>query len=97
MITIKNKKKCDLFPYFGKAFSDTREVWIREDLPTTIKYSLILHEVFHIDDKAKGLIWREVKAISLGQVLYPLIGFFYTIYKSMTKARLTAYYRRYIK
>jgi len=93
MITIIEKTKDELEPRFGLARSKQREVYIREDLPKWIKMSVILHELYHIDDDATNVFWREIKAI-MSQLFMTFFGGIGCIFMSLSIKRLKFYIQR---
>jgi len=43
----------DLYPRFGLALPDKRQVYVRGDLPACVKRFVISHELYHLWDKDK--------------------------------------------
>lgn len=77
---IQYVKKEKLFPYFGIALYEGEKIYVRKDLPKSVKDFVLEHEKYHIYDyrrfKKTGrnypIIWWEVKASIYGFVKHPL-------------------------
>ncbi len=96
MIKIKFLPKEDLYPFFGKAINNQNIIYIRDDLPKWIKMSVIVHEIYHLDDLSQNTFYREVKAI-MAQLFMSFFGGIGCIVMSLTPSRLKAYYKKYVK
>lgn len=94
MITIIEKTKDDLGPKFGLSQPSQRKVYIRKDLPKWIKMSVIVHELYHIDDKSKNVFWREIKAI-MSQLFMTFFGGIGCVIMSLSTTRLKFYITRF--
>jgi len=89
-------KKEKLYPAFGRAYPEQGFVEIREDLPQITWDFIISHEYYHLKDKAKNWLWREVKANLHAGVRHP-IGFVVIVCMSFSKDRLNFYYNRFLR
>ena len=69
---IKFVQKSKLYPAFGRAYPGHDLIEIRSDLPKITRKFLISHESFHLRDKAKNWIWREIKANVYAGFLHPV-------------------------
>ena len=54
--------KWTLFPAFGKADPYTQTAYVRNDLPESVQSFVAAHELYHLRDKTKWWLWREIKA-----------------------------------
>ena len=54
--------KWTLFPAFGRADPHTQTAYVRNDLPKSVQSFVAAHELYHLSDKTKGWLWREIKA-----------------------------------
>lgn len=91
-------------PYFG--YTDipsgakyglpyAAKVYVRSDLPRSVRISVEAHELCHAADKDFGSQFdRERRAWWAGFKAHP-IGFFYGIVLSLTPERLGLYWRRW--
>jgi len=91
---IEYVKKEKLFPAFGLAKNNM--AYVREDLPKSVQAFILQHELYHLEDKAKNWIWREIKANLYGAFM-PFIGFIYCCVLSLSRDRLRHYYERFKK
>ena len=69
-------KKNMLSPKYGTAIKHKaggNSIWVREDLPEHIKAYVFAHELYHLHDKSKHWLWREIKATIAG-VVWPVWG-----------------------
>lgn len=87
-------EKKALFPKFGHADVQNQIAYVRADLPESVKKFVFAHEIYHLSDKAKWWVWREIKANIAGAIKHP-IGFIYCVIKSLAWYRLKFYYRRF--
>ncbi len=78
---------------FGVCLKDDT-IKIREDLPNCVKDFLIVHETYHISDKATNWIIRELKANWIGFKKHP-IGFLVTMIMSLSLCRWKYYWQRF--
>ena len=85
------KPKKEFQPKFGLSVDD--KVFIRDDLPYWVQMSVIVHELYHLNDKSKNKLGREIKAI-MAQLFMPLIGGIWCIFLSLSIYRLKYYYYR---
>ena len=51
-----------LYPAFGYAFPSRRIIFIGNWLPESLKNAVMEHEKYHLRDKSKNVLWRELKA-----------------------------------
>lgn len=85
--------KKELYPAFGRAFSDQETIYIRADLPDSVQKFIKDHEIYHLTDKTKWWVWREIKANIYGAIKHP-IGFVYCVFLSLSWYRLKFYITR---
>ena len=90
--TIKIVPKDQLQPLFGLAKDGV--AYVRGDLPRWVRMSVIVHELYHLDDSRKNVLLREAKAI-LSQLFMPLFGGIWCIVLSFSKGRLLYYLKRF--
>jgi hypothetical protein len=83
----------DLYPRFGLALPDKQVVYVRGDLPGSVKRFVIGHELYHLSDKAGWWIWREAKASVHAAFRHP-IGFVACVLMSLAPYRLRYYGQR---
>lgn len=93
-INIVSKDK--IYPAFGYAFPEKELIYIRVDLPYNLYKFVLSHEKYHITDKAKFWLWREIKANVVAAYKYP-IGFIECLIMSLTYDRFKYYVKRIIK
>ena len=86
-----NKKQ--LYPKYGYAVPSQQVVYARDDLPGFVKEFVIAHELYHLQDKAKWWVWREIKANIAGALKYPM-GFVICALMSLAPYRLWYYCKR---
>ena len=91
IIDYKNKE--DLVPKFGQAFPKENRIEIRKDLPQDVINFLIKHEKYHLIDRTKFWLWREIKANYFGAKNHP-IGFLFCCVLSLSFSRLKFYLKR---
>lgn len=88
-----------MYPYYGYTIVN-KGVWIRSDLPVSVKASVTAHEMQHYNDNAflDGRVWHwEMRAWIAGFKASP-IGFFQGILLSITDIeRISLYLKRIIK
>ena len=94
MIVYVNKEA--IYPRFGYADPETNTVSIRNDLPGSVRKFVTAHEVYHLEDKAKWWIWREIKANAYAGWKNPL-GLILCMLMSLAPYRLKYYWDRVIK
>ena len=87
-------KREALYPRFGYAVPSEQKAFVREDLPTCVEAFVTVHELYHLKDRAKWWVWREVKANMAGAFRHPM-GFLLCIGMSLSSARLGYYYKRF--
>jgi hypothetical protein len=83
----------DLYPRFGLALPEKNQVYVRKDLPESVKLFVISHELYHLGDKSQWWIWREAKANIHAAIRHP-IGFVACVLMSLAPYRLRYYWRR---
>jgi len=88
---IKIISKGELAPKFGLAKGGV--VYVREDLPKWVRISVIVHELYHLEDTRQNVLLREIKAI-LSQLFMPFFGGIWCIILSLSKERLLYYLKR---
>ena len=81
--------KEELDPMFGYAMPSEGVAYIREDLPARVKKFVIAHELYHLKDKARWWVWREIKGIIVragtsAQILISVVMVIY--FKQMLEA-----------
>jgi len=89
-----SKKK--LYPSFGAADIDKQIAYVREDIPESIKTFVKTHELYHLKDKTKFWLFREIKANLYAGFFHP-IGLLFTIIASLHPDRLRFYLDRFRK
>ncbi len=92
-INIKFVSKEELQPAFGRAYSGKNEILIREDLSLWTKMAVIVHEIYHLQDKRKNVLIRELKAIA-AQFFMSFFGSFIVVFRSLSYERLKFYFYR---
>jgi len=92
--TIIQVSKEDLYPAFGRANSKERTIHVRIDLPLSVYNFVVEHEVYHLEDKAKFWLWREIKANLHGAYEHP-IGFLRCVWLSLVPNRILFYIKRF--
>jgi hypothetical protein len=85
--------KKQLYPKFGYALPSKQVVYVRDDLPGLVKEFVAAHELYHLRDKAKWWVWREIKANTAAGCKHPM-GFFICALMSMAPYRLWYYWNR---
>ena len=83
----------DLYPRFGLALPERKQVYVRADLPDCVKRFVISHELHHLSDKAQWWICNEIKANAHAAIRYP-IGFVGCVLMSLAPYRLRYYAQR---
>jgi hypothetical protein len=68
-------------------------VYVRDDLPDSVKRFITSHEVYHLRDKAEWWIWREIKATGHAAIRHP-VGFMACMFMSLAPDRLRYYGQR---
>jgi len=89
-VILQDKK--ELFPNFGKA--EGGYAYVRNDLPAIVQTSVIAHELYHLKDTSRNVLWREIKANFVGMIHCPL-GFFLCCIMSLAPYRLKFYVDRF--
>ena len=87
--------KKDLYPRFGYAQPNRQIAYVREDLPNSVRKFVTAHELYHLRDKSKWWVWREIKANIAGALKHP-IGFLGCVMMSLAPYRLRYYWKRII-
>ena len=90
-VILLNKER--LHPRFGYAHPSKQMAYVRADLPKCVRAFVTFHELYHLKDKAKWRVWREVKATMYGGLRHP-IGFLACLLMSLTPHRLGYYLGR---
>jgi len=93
MIKIIYPTKSRLYPAFGEADTKRNIVYIRKDLPRVVKSFIREHELYHLKDKSKNWIWREIKSNFYGLIKHPL-GFIVAVIMSLQPYRIKLYIQR---
>lgn len=71
---IKYLPRAKMYPKFGEAIYPNT-VHIRADLPDDVMEFTKEHETYHLFDKSKNNLWRELKANAHAMCLEPWGGF----------------------
>lgn len=71
MIIIEKEKE-EIYPAFGLCFQDTQTIWIRKDLPYSVKKFVLKHEKYHMTDSSIPWFIREVKANLYALFFHPI-------------------------
>jgi hypothetical protein len=71
---IRRVARADLFPYYGYANPGLNTVWVRGDLPLSVHHFVLAHELYHLTDPEKNVLWREIKANMAALRQHPLGG-----------------------
>lgn len=90
---IKYVSKKKLYPAFGAADIKKNTAYVRKDLPKVVKKFVKEHELYHLRDKSKVVLWREIKATFYGLFKHPL-GFLLCLIMSLAPYRLKLYFNR---
>ena len=85
--------KSSLYPAFGVADVERQIAYVREDLPGPVREFVTAHELYHLKDRARWWVWREIKANAAGALKHPL-GFAACVLMSLTPYRLRYYRQR---
>lgn len=75
--------KDEMNAIYGRAVQNEDTAYINSSLWSWAKYSILVHEVYHLNDKSKNKLWREIKA-TFAQLFIPFIGGIYCIFKTLT-------------
>ena len=86
--------KWTLFPAFGKADLCTQTAYVRNDLPRPVQEFVTAHELYHLNDKTKGWLLRELRA-TLCVACKHWKGFLLCAMMSLTVERLKFYATRF--
>ena len=95
--TVYLVSRADLYPYFGYANPELSTVWVRSDLPRAVHAFVLAHELYHLQDKAKNVLWREIKANIAGLCKHPLGGIWCLWMTITDPARWRLYLSRFRK
>ena len=90
---IKYVSKKKLYPAFGVVDIKGNTVYVRKDLPKIVRNFVKEHELYHLRDKSKVVLWREIKASVYGLFRHPL-GFLLCVIMSLAPYRLKLYFNR---
>lgn len=87
--------RADLYPYFGYARPAQNTVWVRADLPQSVRDFVLAHELYHLQDTAKNILWRKVKANTAALRQHP-VGGLHCLWMTITDIdRWKLYFRRF--
>lgn len=86
-------EKEEIYPRFGYSEVSTQTVWVRKDLPSAVLRFVLEHEIYHLSDKAKWWVWREIKANCFAATKETW-GFILTCFLSLQPYRLKYYWDR---
>jgi hypothetical protein len=90
---VVHARKSSLYPAFGMADEENQTAHVRGDLPRPVLEFVTAHELYHLKDKARWWVWREIKANATGALKHP-IGFAACMLMSLTPYRLRYYRQR---
>ena len=93
---VKYVSKEKLQPAFGDIDEKKNIAYVRKDLPLVVKKFVKEHELYHLKDKSKNWIWREIKANIYGLFKRPF-GFLLCVIMSLAPYRLRFYFERFRK
>ena len=93
MPEIVHLSKQAIHPRFGYAVPSEQKAFVREDLPRCVREFVTVHELYHLKDRAKWWVWKEVKANMAGALRHP-VGFALCVVLSLAPARLHYYCKR---
>ncbi len=85
--------KNTLYPRFGVAYPQRGVAFVRNDLPGPAMKFVADHEQYHLKDKSRWWVWREIKANACGAWKHPL-GFVVCVIMSLAPYRLKYYWQR---
>jgi len=85
--------KEQLYPKFGCALLSKQVAYVRDDLPDCVQEFVITHELYHLQDRSKWWVWREMKANIVGALKHPM-GFAICALMSLAPYRLWYYLKR---
>ena len=85
------KEKLD--PRFGYALPVDQVAYVRKDLPGSVRDFVTLHELYHLKDRSRWWVWREIKANAAAAQRHPL-GFIICVIMSFAPYRLKYYCKR---
>ena len=91
-IILSTKEK--LYPRFGYSLPSKQIAYVRDDLPECVRKFVTAHELYHLRDKARWWVWREIKANIAGAFEHP-IGFMVCVLMSLAPYRLRYYWKRF--
>ena len=78
---------------FGYALPERQVAFVREDLPGCVRAFVADHELYHLRDRARWWVWREIKANGSAALKHPL-GFLACALMSLRPYRLKYYVER---
>ena len=87
--------KEELHPRYGYAAPFSGTVFVRRDLPRCVREFVLVHELYHPQDRTHWWVRREIKANIVGALRHPL-GFIICILMSFAPYRLSYYWKRMI-
>ncbi len=93
---VKYISKKKLYPAFGDIDNKKNIGFVRNDLPRIVKKFVKEHELYHLKDKSRNWIWREIKANIYGLFKHPS-GFLLCGIMSLAPYRLRFYFERFRK
>ncbi len=82
-------------PKYGYS-NNVNTIWIDKGLPNYVARFIREHEAFHIRDKSKNWLWREVKANTFAAICHPL-GFVYVTWHTIFSLERIKYYIQRVK
>ena len=85
--------KEQLYPKFGFAVPSKQVAYVRDDLPKLVKELVTSHELYHLRDRSKWRVRREMKANIAGAHKHPM-GFAICALMCLAPYRLRYYWRR---
>ena len=94
---IRYVDKQELAPKYGNADSSTGIARVRNDLWKIVQAATTVHEFYHLTDKAKNPLWREIKAILYSAFAPPIGAAIAAILTLTSKERLSFYLNRFQK
>ncbi len=87
-------KYADISPKFGSNDPRTDTIWVHNKLKYMCMETFVIwHEDYHLTDKAKWWVWREIKANWAGMRCAPC-GFMLVLLYSLTWTRIRYYISR---
>lgn len=91
---VKYVDRSVVYPAFGQADVEKQIAYVRNDLPKLVEDFVAAHEVYHLTDRSKWWLWREIKAnLCVGWRHWR--GFILCVAMSLTAERLKFYADRF--